>query len=96
MCLSVAISILVNEQLARHYFEYASRLFGFYVDNCYRFYGEEFLVYNVHSLLHLKAGVDAFDSFDNCAAWPFENYMQQLKKSPRSKQSCSRVSKKGT
>lgn len=97
MCLSVAISILVNEQLARHYSDYASRLLGFYVKNCHRFYGEEFLVYNVHSLLHLKAEVDAFDYLDNCAAWPFDNYMQQLKqKSPRRKQSCSPVSENGT
>lgn len=83
MCLSVAISILVNEQLARHYSDYASRLLGFYVKNCHRFYGEEFLVYNIHSLLHLKAEVDAFNSLDNCAAWPFENYMKQLKKKVR-------------
>lgn len=32
-------------------------------------------------MFNLKAEVDAFDYLDNCAAWPFENYMQQLKKS---------------
>lgn len=32
-------------------------------------------------MFNLKAKVDAFDSLDNCAVWPFENYMQQLKKS---------------
>lgn len=29
-------------------------------------------------MCNLKAEVDAFDSLDNCAAWPFENYMQQF------------------
>lgn len=31
-------------------------------------------------MCNLYAEVDAFDSLDNCAAWPFENYLQQLKK----------------
>lgn len=32
-------------------------------------------------MCNVKAEVDAFYSLDNCAAWPFGNYMQQLKKS---------------
>lgn len=47
-------------------------------------------------MCNVKAEVEAFDSLDNCAAWPFENYMLQLKKKSRRKQSCSPVCKKGT
>lgn len=45
------------------------------VDDCWRR-----VVYNVHSLLHLKSDIDALSSPDNCAAWPFKNYMQRLKR----------------
>ena len=42
------------------------------------------LVYNVHMLLHLSSGVKNFGSLDECSAFPFENYMHQLKQLVRS------------
>lgn len=83
MCLCVAITILVNEDLVLHYATYAHRLLCYFVRNCGRLYGEEFCVYNVHALLHLKSEADTFGSLEKCAAWPFENYMQQLKRKVR-------------
>jgi hypothetical protein len=84
MCLSVSINILVSENLSERHKDYAGQLLKYFVEQCKDLYGDEFLVYNVHSLIHLKDDVEEYQSLDNCAAWVFENYMQQLKKKVRS------------
>jgi hypothetical protein len=60
-------------------------------------YGREFLVYNVHSLVHLSKEVELFECLDNSSAFIFENYMQVLKKYAHSgknppTQVCNRLS----
>ena len=47
-------------------------------------YGEEFLVYNVHSLVHLATDVGGYGTLDACSAFAFENHMQHLKRLIRS------------
>lgn len=42
-------------------------------------------MYYLHSLLHLKSNIDASSSLNNCAAWPFENYKQKLKRKVKGK-----------
>lgn len=84
MCLCVSMSILVSENLANQHLDYAHQLLRYFVEGCKDLYGEEFIVYNVHSLIHLKEDVAKYKSLDNCAAWMFENYMQQIKKKVRS------------
>ena len=83
MALSVASSILVNSNLAAEHGDYAHQLLLHFVSKGRELYGREFLVYNVHSLVHIQQEAVRFGNLDNCAAWKFENYMQILKRKVR-------------
>ena len=82
LCLSVAVSILLNsnhderERLKG----YAKSLLKYYVSQASKFYGEIFVVYNVHSFIHLADDVDGEISLNEINAFPFKNYLQKLKK----------------
>ena len=84
MIFSVAISILASPQLVQRYREYAHNLLVYFVSQCSHLYGDEFLVYNVHSMVHLAADVEELGSLDQYNAFMFENYLQHLKKLVRS------------
>ena len=47
-------------------------------------YGPSFMVYNVHSLLHLPRIAMSHGSLDSVSAYSFENYLGELKRSVRS------------
>ena len=67
-------------EYARSYGDYAKQLMEFFVEQGKILYGDEFLVYNVHSIVHLADEVKEFGSLDACSSFPFENYMQKLKR----------------
>lgn len=83
MTLSIAMCILVNLKLVAQHGVYAHQLLLHFVSKSGQLYGPEFLVYNVHSLLHLTRDAQRFGCLDNCAAWKFENHMQVLKRKVR-------------
>jgi hypothetical protein len=80
MSLSCGITILMHEQLALQHKDYANKLLHFFVEMSIKLYGEKFVTYNVHSLTHLSDVADRFGCLQNCNAYPFENYMQTLKR----------------
>jgi len=84
LTLSVAISILVSPSLVEAYHGYANELLEHFVLRCKELYGEEFLVYNVHSMIHMSAEARQFGCLDNCSGFIFENYLQQIKRMVRS------------
>ena len=84
LVLNVAICILVSPKLTNQYSQYAHKLLQYYVEKSIELYGSEFLVYNVHSLIHLTNDAELHGCLDECSAFPFENYMQQIKKMVRS------------
>ncbi|XP_076080684.1 uncharacterized protein LOC143051667 isoform X1 [Mytilus galloprovincialis] len=81
---SVAMTILVSPVLVENYVEYAKELLVYFVSQAQILYGEEILVYNVHSMVHLADDAKEYGCLDNCAAFSFENHMQHLKKMIRS------------
>ena len=95
LCLSVASCILVCPTLAKLHRDYAKQLMEYFVEQGKILYGDEFLVYNVHSMVHLADEVKEFGSLDACSSFPFENYMQKLKRLVRSgKNPISQVAKR--
>lgn len=84
MCLSIASCVLISPTLAQTHRQYAHELLVYFVGQAAILYGSEFLVYNVHSMVHLAAEVEEYGSLDACSAFPFENYMQKLKRMVRS------------
>lgn len=84
MALSVATCILVNRDLPAEYHAFAEDLLIYLSDKGCALYGQEFLVYNVHSMIHLADEAHEFGDLNNCAAFPFENYLQYMKQLVRS------------
>jgi len=86
MYLSVAVAIFVSQELCRdqNMKQFAHDLLVYFVNRAGELYGPEFLVYNVHCLIHLSAEVDHFGPLDNSSAFIFENFMQTIKKSVKS------------
>ena len=80
LCLSVASCIMISPDLASVHCEYAKQLMEYFVEQAIKLYGSEFAVYNVHSMIHLADEVAEYGSLDACSAFPFENYMQKLKR----------------
>lgn len=91
MAFSVAMCILVSLHLTQTYNMYAHELLTYFVEQGRHIYGEEFLVYNVHSLLHLTADATKYGSLDKCSTSSFESYLHQLKKI---RKPCSNASSK--
>lgn len=84
MVLSVASSILVSSELAKIHLKYASDLLKYFVEKAGQLYGSEFVIYNVHSLIHLADDVLTHGCLDRFSGFPFENYLQKLKRFVRS------------
>jgi Domain of unknown function (DUF4218) len=79
MLFCVGMTILLSESLCGRYADYAHTLLTLFVEHVANVYGSEFLTYNMHSLVHLVQDAKRFGPLDNVSAFPFENYLCQLK-----------------
>ena len=83
MHLVVGISILLTSDDGRrnHYLTFAQELLKHFVEQCPQYYGETFVVYNVHGLIHLAEDVEVSrSSLNSISAFKFENHLQSIKK----------------
>ena len=82
LLLHVAIFILSSHRLHKHYCDYADNLLRIFVHNFPLIYGD-FVVYNVHNLIHLASDVRKFGPLPQNSAFPFENFLYKLKRQIR-------------
>lgn len=83
LTLVVALRILLEEDktFRNDYLDYAGKLLTYFVNQAPKYYGLTFVVYNVHCLIHLADDSRFFNlDLDKISCFPFENYLQSLKK----------------
>ena len=83
LLLHVGIKLLASEKHCFLYNSYAKKLLEKFVRDCGNIYGDHFITYNVHCLVHINADVKRFGPLDKISSFPFENYLQQLKRKVR-------------
>ena len=86
LTLSIAMNILLQDDDDKRvsYLDYARDLLKYFVYQAKYIYGNTFTVYNVHNLLHLVDDCrNNFCSLNRISCFPFENFLQRIKKSIR-------------
>lgn len=80
--LSLASSIMISQDYSKfeNNVSYANSLMKHFICQSIEIYCPDFVSHNIHNFLHLSDCVKLYGSLDNCSAFPFENYMQKLKK----------------
>ena len=80
LCLMVSVFVLLSPTLCSTWNRYAAQLLTVFVQQCEQLYGPEFVVYNVHSLLHIPDDVQKFGALDTISAFPFESFLGHIRK----------------
>lgn len=75
----VAVKLMSSKKYC-HSFNTLKNLLIFFVNDSCVIYGQEFLSYNVHNLLHLGDKIFRFGPLYNFSAYPFESFYQIFKK----------------
>ena len=68
-----------NLNVTSEWFPFAKRLLISFIEKVKDMYGIEFLVYNVHSLVHLPDDVKKYGPLDKFSCFKYENYLRFLK-----------------
>ena len=79
LVLSVAIRLLLDKDVTSEELSYAEKLLQLFVSEFSQIYGDESLVYNVHSLIHIVDDARKYGSLDDVSAFVFENFLKDLK-----------------
>ena len=88
LCVAMRIMLNPNSEQRNNFLDYAKKLMIYFVRKSVELYTERFCSYNVHSLIHLHEDVLHFDTdLHTISCFPFENYLQVLKKHVRQSES---------
>lgn len=77
--LHTAIQILLSPKLHMEKINDAEKFLEQFVLSFERIYGNHFMSYNIHNLLHLANDVRKFGTLDTFSAFKYENYMKTIK-----------------
>ncbi|XP_046544632.1 uncharacterized protein LOC124254829 [Haliotis rubra] len=80
LLLFVSIRILSSEQFCYLFNEYAEQLLKVFVQNVSDIYGQQAVIYNIHGITHLASQCRLFGTLHNFSGFPFENFLQKIKK----------------
>lgn len=80
LMLHIAITIFCDKHMHITHLELARKLILSFVETMANLYGDEHIVYNVHSLCHIADDVETCGSLDDYSSFPFESYMYQIKR----------------
>lgn len=79
-CLQCAIRILCDKDNSIKNNAFAKQLLRYFVSECIKLYGKNFVIFNVHNLIHLVDDVLQFGSLDSFSAFSFESFLYFIKK----------------
>lgn len=88
LTLHVAVLILADPVLCISHLDVAQKLLEHFVSSFGNIYGDEHVIYNVHSLVHIVDDVKLYGNLDSYSAFPFESYMYKIKKMLRKNNQC--------
>lgn len=76
--------ILSINNISEEYFDYAKSLIQHFVGLFAQIYGKSYMSHNVHIILHLADDVKKFGPLNSFSAFPFESFIQPLKRKIKS------------
>jgi len=77
--LCVALRLLISPDTSDDDMKVCSLLLKTFVNQCSALYGEGFVSYNIHSMIHLPDDFKRFGSLDVVNCFPFESYLGLFK-----------------
>jgi len=80
--MNIAMIILLSKNKSNK-IEYADKLLHYFVKSFQNIYGDYFVSYNIHGLLHIVNDYKQFGPLDSSRCFPFENHMKILKSALR-------------
>lgn len=79
LLLHCGITCLVKTDFSHINCQISSNILNTFIEHGGKLYGKEFYIYNVHVLSHLSDDSIRYGPLDEFSAFPFENYLGQLK-----------------
>lgn len=80
LLLFVAATILSSSQLCKKFVSYADGLMKAFVKGVAEIYGKNYVVYNIHGLLHIAGDAERFGCLENFSSFCFENKLKEIKR----------------